>query len=358
MEMAINLAKKGMGYVNPNPMVGCVVVKNDKIVATGYHKAYGEYHAERNALIDCTEDLTNATLYVTLEPCCHYGKTPPCTEIIVEKGIKEVVIGTLDNNSLVSGKGIEYLKQNGINVITGVLEEDCKKLNEIFFHFISKKVPFVIMKYAMSADGKICTYTGDSKWITSEDTREYVHQTRAKVASILVGIETVLKDNPTLNLRYNIKGKNPIRIICDSNLKIPLDSNIVKTAKEIETYVACTNNAPKDKIEKLEKENIKIISTTPCNNRVNLKELLIKLGSLNIDSILLEGGGTLNFSFLENNLVDKVHCYIAPKILGGSLAKTAVEGLGVPKVDNSFNLVLENIKTFEKDLLLEYKVIK
>lgn len=356
--MAISLAKKGIGYVNPNPLVGCVVVKDGQILTTGYHKHYGDFHAERNALLNCDKNLNGATLYVTLEPCCHYGKTPPCTDIIIKKGIKTVVIGCLDSNELVCGKGVDILRKNGINVITGVLEKECKKLNEIFFYFITKKIPFVIMKYAMSLDGKIASHTGDSKWITSEDARIHVHRTRAKVSGVLVGIETVLKDNPTLNLRYNIKGNPPVRIICDSKLRIPLDSNIVKTASTFKTYIACCKNASRTKIKLLEKENINLILTDPLENKVNLKSLLEKLGSLNIDSILLEGGGTLNFSFLENNLVNKVQCYIAPKIIGGESSKTPVEGLGICNIADSFKLSLEEIKHFKKDLLLEYTVLK
>ena len=347
MNFAIMLAKKGRGCVEPNPLVGCVIVKDDKIISIGYHKNFGDYHAEKNAILNCKKDLTNATLYVNLEPCCYFGKTPPCTDLIIQKKIKTVVIGCTDLNPLVSGKGIATLKANNINVIKNVLHKQCFELNESFFYFIKTKMPFIIMKYAMTLDGKISSYKGDSKWITNKLSRKNVHKTRANVSAIMVGINTVIKDDPMLNVRHDVKGKNPIRIICDSNLKIPIKSNIVKTAKDIQTYVVCTKNAPNDKIIK-----------TSSSKKVDINELMIKLGELNITSILLEGGGTLNFSFLKANLVNKIHCYISPKIVGGVDAKTPVGGLGFEKINECVDLTLEKTVFFEDDLFLEYAVNK
>ncbi len=258
MKRAIELAKKGIGYTNPNPIVGCVVVKNDEIISEGYHEKIGGFHAERNALTNCKEDTTGAELYVTLEPCCHYGKTPPCTEIIIEKNIKKVYVGSMDPNKLVAGKGVKILEENGIEVECGVLKDECDKLNEVFFHYITNKTPYVVMKYAMTMDGKIACENGDSKWVTGEKARETVQNMRKKYMGIMVGINTVLEDNPMLNCRIE-ENVDPIRIICDSNLRIPFESNIVNTANKIQTIVVCTNKADKDKQRWLENKGIEVI---------------------------------------------------------------------------------------------------
>ncbi|MDO4735086.1 MAG: bifunctional diaminohydroxyphosphoribosylaminopyrimidine deaminase/5-amino-6-(5-phosphoribosylamino)uracil reductase RibD, partial [Lachnospiraceae bacterium] len=237
MKRAIELAEKGRGYTSPNPIVGCVVVKDGRIISEGYHERYGEFHAERNALLRCKEDTEGADLYVTLEPCCHQGKTPPCTDIIIEKKIGRVFVGSMDPNPLVAGKGVQILKGAGIAVETGILEKECLKMNEIFFHFITTKTPFVLSKFAMSMDGKIASESGDSKWVTGEEARAEVHLLRKYYSAIMVGIGTVLADDPMLNCRVE-EGVDPIRVICDSSLRIPLDSKIVQTAKEIPTIVA------------------------------------------------------------------------------------------------------------------------
>lgn len=239
MRRALELAKMGEGHTSPNPMVGCVVVKDGRIISEGYHERYGEFHAERNVLTRCKEDCEGADLYVTLEPCCHYGKTPPCTEIIIEKKIRRVFVGSMDSNPLVAGKGVQILRDHGIEVETGVLEEECLRLNEIFYHFIQTKTPFVIMKYAMTLDGKIACATGDSRWVTGEEARREVHRMRKRCKGIMVGIGTVLADDPMLNCRIE-EGVDPVRIVCDSGLRIPLDCQIVKTATEIPSIVVCT----------------------------------------------------------------------------------------------------------------------
>ena len=221
MRLALELALKGLGKVNPNPLVGAVIVKDHEIIGEGYHKKYGGLHAERNALLNCTKSPSGATMYVTLEPCCHYGKTPPCTEAIIEHNISKVVIGTLDPNAKVSGKGVEYLIQSGIEVVVGTLEEQCKEINKVFFHFVTTQKPFVVMKYAMTMDGKIATAAGESKWITGDLARRRVHHDRNRYSAIMVGVGTVLSDNPLLTCRV-MYGINPIRIVCDSNLITPL----------------------------------------------------------------------------------------------------------------------------------------
>lgn len=341
MRRALELARKGEGHTSPNPMVGCVVVKDGRIISEGYHEKYGEFHAERNALTRCTEDTTGADLYVTLEPCCHQGKTLPCTDIIIEKKIARVFVGSMDSNPLVAGKGVQILRDHGIYVETGILEEECLKLNEVFYHYITAKTPFVVMKYAMTLDGKIACATGDSKWVTGEIARAQVHRMRGRYRGIMVGIGTVLADDPMLNCRVE-GGVDPVRIICDSNLHIPLESQIVKTASEIETIVACSQESleaerKQEKIRKLKEAGIQLIGTEGAHG-VNLVELMKKLGEQNIDSILLEGGGTLNASALEDGIVNKVYAYIAGKLIGGMDARSPVEGMGIDRMADAITL--------------------
>lgn len=345
MRRALELARKGEGHTSPNPMVGCVVVKDGRIISEGYHEKYGEFHAERNALTRCTEDTAGADLYVTLEPCCHQGKTPPCTDIIIEKKIARVFVGSMDSNPLVAGKGVQILRDHGIYVETGILDAECRKLNEVFYHYIATKTPFVVMKYAMTLDGKIACATGDSRWVTGEIARTQVHRMRGRYRGIMVGIGTVLADDPMLNCRVE-GGVDPVRIICDSNLHIPTESQIVKTASDIETIVACSQEAleserKQEKIRRLKEAGIQIIGTEGAHG-VNLVELMKKLGGQNIDSILLEGGGTLNASALEDGIVNKVYAYIAGKLIGGMDARSPVEGMGIDRMADA--ITLQNVE--------------
>ena len=345
MRRALELARKGEGHTSPNPMVGCVVVKDGRIISEGYHEKYGEFHAERNALTRCTEDTAGADLYVTLEPCCHQGKTPPCTDIIIEKKIARVFVGSMDSNPLVAGKGVQILRDHGIYVETGIMDAECRKLNEVFYHYIATKTPFVVMKYAMTLDGKIACATGDSKWVTGEIARTQVHRMRGRYRGIMVGIGTVLADDPMLNCRVE-GGVDPVRIICDSNLHIPIESQIVKTASDIETIVACSQEAleserKQEKIRRLKEAGIQIIGTEGAHG-VNLVELMKKLGGQNIDSILLEGGGTLNASALEDGIVNKVYAYIAGKLIGGMDARSPVEGMGIDRMADA--ITLQNVE--------------
>lgn len=366
MRIAIEEAKKGAGFTNPNPLVGAVLVKDEKIIGKDYHHKYGEFHAERNAILNCKEDLAGASLYVTLEPCCHYGKTPPCTQIIIEKGIKKVYIGSYDPNPKVNGGGIQQLRDAGVEVVTEVLKEECDALNPVFFHYIEKKEPYVVLKYAMTADGKIATRTGDSKWITGEAARKRVQYSRKIYSGIMVGIGTVLTDDPLLTCRLE-NAKNPIRIICDSSLRIPLDSQIVKTAKEVPTIIVCTlpngeeENLKQDlknaeKIEKLKKAGCEVLHIGKTETGVDLKELMKRLGEKGIDSILLEGGSSLNYSALQAGIVTKAETYIAPKIFGGQQAKTPVGGMGVDVPDMAFFLKNPKITQIEEDILIEWEV--
>lgn len=354
MKRVLELAQKGAGRTSPNPMVGCVVVKDGKIISEGYHEKYGGFHAERNALLKCGPEVEGADLYVNLEPCCHQGKTPPCTDIIIEKKIKRVFIGCLDSNPLVAGKGVEILKKHGIEVEAGILEKECRTLNEVFFHYIETGLPFVAMKYAMTLDGKIACETGDSKWVTGEDARKQVQYLRNRYRGIMVGIGTVLADDPMLNCRLE-HGRNPIRIICDSGLRIPEDCQIVETAKNQETIIAyceskvlygqdsSKNLQKQEKIERLEKKGIQLIPISAQNGRLYLPELLQRLAERKIDSILLEGGGTLNASMLEEHLVQRLYAFIASKLVAGAKAKSPIEGKGIEKMQEAVRL--HNIET-------------
>jgi diaminohydroxyphosphoribosylaminopyrimidine deaminase/5-amino-6-(5-phosphoribosylamino)uracil reductase len=353
MKRAIALAKKGKGYTNPNPMVGAVIVKNGEIIGEGYHKRYGENHAEVNAFNNTTIDPKGATMYVTLEPCAHHGNTPPCADKIVEKKIKKVVIGLVDPNPLVNHKGIQILEKAGIEVITGILSEEIKEMNEIFYHFIQKKTPYVIIKTAMSLDGKIATKTGDSKWISNEKARYFGHELRHEVSGILVGINTVIADDPQLTTRLKgKKGKDPIRIVLDSTLKIPLEAKILKLTSNARTIIATTENVSEEKVTILVDMGIQVIKTKALNNRVNLNELMKILGSLNIDSLLIEGGGTVNYSFLRNNRVNKIYTFIAPMIIGGHEAKTPVSGEGISSINEAIHLKNWTTKKIDDNLLI------
>ncbi len=353
MRRAIEIAKGGIGFVNPNPLVGAVIVKSGEIIGEGLHERYGEPHAERNALKHCKGDPSGADIYVTLEPCCHYGKNPPCTDAVIESGIKRVFIGSSDPNPLVSGKGAAILREHGIEVTEGVLKDECDALNGIFFHYITTKTPFVIMKAAVTADGRIAASTGDAKWITNEKSRAHSHETRKRAAAILVGVNTVIADDPMLNCRAE-NPSNPIRIICDSNLRIPPDSRIIKTAEEIPTYIATVSDNA-EKTAAIEKAGAHIIKTASKNGRVDLTDLMQKLGAMGIDSVLIEGGGEIHASALRAGIVNKVQIYIAPKILGGD-GKNAVAPMGITLAKDAVMLKNPVISRFDDDILIEYEV--
>lgn len=354
MRRAIELAKNGVGFVNPNPLVGAVIARDGEIIAEGWHERYGEAHAERNALANCKADPKGAVMYVTLEPCCHTGKQPPCTEAIIQAGISKVYVGSDDPNSLVAGKGIAQLEEAGITVVRGFLKEECDALNPIFFHYITTRMPYVIMKIAMTADGKTATRGGLSRWITSSESRHHVHETRKRCAAIMVGIGTVLADDPMLTCRAE-HPSNPVRVICDSNLQIPLDCKLVASAKEIPTYIAAVSPDKRRK-EQLEKRGVHVLEVPSSDGRVNLRSLMWKLGTLGIDSVLLEGGAALHEAALRAGIVQHVQVYIAPKMFGGVSAKSAVGGLGVYEVDEAYQLTRPEITRFGDDILLEFEV--
>jgi diaminohydroxyphosphoribosylaminopyrimidine deaminase/5-amino-6-(5-phosphoribosylamino)uracil reductase len=346
MQKAIELAEKGEGYVSPNPLVGAVIVKDGEIIGSGYHQKYGDFHAEVNAFNSCTQSAEGAEMYVTLEPCAHYGKQPPCALAIVEHKIKKVYVGMLDPNPLVAGKGIEILKNAGIEVETGIMEAECKALNPVFLKYITTNLPYVVMKTAMTLDGKIAAKTGDSKWVSCEESREDVQKLRHRLRGIMVGINTVLTDNPRLNCRLE-GGRDPIRIIADSNLKIPLDAKVLSDNNCI---IATTQNEDNPKSSELKNKGITVLTLPKRDNKIDLNALIIELGKLKIDGILLEGGGTLNYSALKSGIVDEVISYIAPKMIGGKSAKTPVEGDGEELMSSAFEFTDINVETIGTDI--------
>ncbi len=344
MKKALKLAARGEGYTSPNPLVGAVVVKNDEIVGQGYHKKAGKPHAEVYALNQAGKNAEDATLYVNLEPCCHMGKTPACSLKIINSNISRLVVAMEDPNPLVAGKGIKDLEEAGIEIKTGVLEQEAKEINEIFIKHITEQKPFIYLKTGQTLDGYLATRTGDSRWVTNEKARKYGHQLRHKVDGILVGIGTVISDNPRLTTRLDNKvGKDPIRIVLDSNLRTPIDANIINEDSESPTFLITTEDYNRDKYTELNKFNNINILVLPKdkNGRIELNQLLKELYQKEITSILVEGGGKINHSFLKKALIDKIYCFIAPKILGGNDGISSFNGPGVEKMNNAYEL--ENI---------------
>lgn len=353
MRRAITLALRGQGHTNPNPMVGAVIVRGDTIIGEGWHEKCGELHAERNALAHCTQDPRGATIYVTLEPCCHYGRTPPCTEALIQAGISEVIIGSRDPNPKVAGKGVQQLRDAGISVTEDYLRAECDAINPIFFHYITTGLPYVALKYAMTADGKIATVTGASRWVSGEAARKHSHTLRNVYSSILVGIGTVLADNPLLNCRIE-GGKDPMRIICDSHLRLPTDSQICQTAKEIPTLVACTQADPARRAA-IEACGAEVLVLPEHAGHVDLRALCEELGKRKIDSVFAEGGGEIHYSLLQTGMVHKIYAYLAPKIFGGAQAKTPVSGAGVLTPQEAFSFAAPSVTPLGEDILLEFE---
>jgi diaminohydroxyphosphoribosylaminopyrimidine deaminase/5-amino-6-(5-phosphoribosylamino)uracil reductase len=352
MQIALELAAKGKGRTSPNPMVGAVIVKGNKIIASDYHRKAGKPHAEILALKKAGRKSKGATLYVSLEPCCHSEKkTPPCTKEIIKSGIQKVVAAMPDPNPKVSGKGIEELQKAGIKTVVGVMKNEAIKLNEAFSKFITKKEPFVILKIAQSLDGKIATAKGESKWITGTMARKHVHRKRKEIDALLVGIGTVKMDTPSLDCR--ISGSvNPYRVIVDSSLQIPLNAKVLKR-DDGKTIIATTQKSSKKKIGSLTKRGIKILIVRDKQGRVDLKSLMKKLGKLDITSIMIEGGGTIASSAFSSRIVDKVMFFIAPKIIGGVDAIPSIGGKSPAFLKNAYKLQNINIMNFGEDILIE-----
>lgn len=345
MDLAIKNAQAMKGQTDPNPLVGSVIVNDNRVVGIGAHLKAGEPHAEIHAIRMAGEKARGGTIYVTLEPCSHHGRTGPCAVAIVEAGIKKVVIATLDPNPVVSGNGVKILEDAGIEVIIGVRQDESQRMNEVFNKFIVEKTPFVTLKAGITLDGKIATHSFDSKWITSEAAREDVHHLRNENMGILVGVNTVIKDNPELTTRIP-NGRNPIRIVLDSTLRIPLDSKLI-TDKLAETWIFTSERFEKDKRDTLEGQGISVFQTS--GTTVNPAEVLQILGEKLVSSVLIEGGGTVNWSFLENKLIDKVVLYVAPKIIGGQHAPSFLAGAGMDKMKDAVELSNLAVQPIGKD---------
>ncbi|NLO22675.1 MAG: bifunctional diaminohydroxyphosphoribosylaminopyrimidine deaminase/5-amino-6-(5-phosphoribosylamino)uracil reductase RibD [Syntrophomonadaceae bacterium] len=353
MQRAIELASLAQGRTSPNPLVGAVIVKDGKIIGEGYHKKAGTPHAEIHALTAAGSASRGATLYVSLEPCCHHGRTPPCTEAIIEAGIKRVVIATLDPNPKVAGGGLQKLQEAGIDAEFGLLQQAARELNEVFFKYIQKGLPFVALKTAMTLDGKIAASSGDSRWITGPEARQYVHHLRNTYDAIMVGIGTVLADNPQLNTRLNEgNGRDPLRIIIDNQLKLPLGSIIACSSREQPSLVFCGTDIDEHKAAELTHLGVEIIKIELEHGLVPLHQVLTILAQREISSILVEGGAEINASLVEQGLVDKFYWFIGPKIIGGRKALSPVGGTGFELMREAMDLTIQDIKQLGRDILI------
>jgi len=350
MKAALRLARRGMGWVSPNPMVGAVIVRGEKVIARGYHRRFGGPHAEAEALSSVEGKLKGATLYVTLEPCCHYGKTPPCVDLIIEKGIGRVVIGTEDPNPLVAGKGIRKLLDHGVRVTVGVLEGPCRALNEPHFKYFETGLPLVSLKIAQSLDGRIATKNGSSQWISSPDSRRLAHRWRATHDAVMVGIGTVLSDDPSLTVRL-VRGRNPRRIIVDSRLRIPVTSRVLSDGNPSLTTVLTTPRADAKSIEDLRRLGARVIPVSPNpQGRVDLRTALPILSQEGITSVLVEGGAALATSLFRERLVDRLLIVIGPKIIGEGI--DAVGDLGTANLTQALGFTIEKTSRVGPDLVV------
>ena len=352
MRIALKLATRAEGMTSPNPIVGACVVKAGKIVGKGFHEMAGLPHAEALALREAGPLAKGATLYVTLEPCDHFGRTPPCTMAIIKSGVRKVVIGMRDPNPLNNGRGIERLRRHGLTTIAGILEEEARSINRPDCKFSLEKMPYVTVKVAQSLDGKIATRTGDSRWISSNDSRRYVHKLRSKVDAVMVGVDTLLRDDPRLTAR-GPKGKDPARVIVDSNLRTPLNAKVFSCRARSPLIIAATGGAPVRKKTALEKRGAEVLIVKSREGRVDLRDLLRKLARREITHALVEGGGELIAGLVAEKLVDRFLFFVAPKIIGGRDAPTAVEGRGVAKVREALSVKNLKVQEFSNDLLIE-----
>lgn len=355
MRQAMVLAQRGEGAVNPNPLVGALVVRDGQVVAQGYHARYGDLHAERNAFRDADSrgvDCEGTTMYVTLEPCCHHGHQPPCTEAVIAHRVARVVVGLLDPNPLVAGHGIELLRAAGIEVevvdADSELADELRWQNRVFLRYITQHRPWVVAKYAMTLDGKICCHTGDSRWVSGPESRQCVHQLRRSLTAILCGIGTVLADDPMLTTRIeeDPEARNPIRMVADRHGRIPMDSQLVRTAHRYPTIVVHSAQADEGKLQQLQQAGVQ---TWCCGS---LQEMLDRAGQEHIDGILLEGGGTLNEAFLREGLIDELYAFIAPKLVGGAEAKTPIEGTGIRLMRDAHLLNIYKVERLGQDVLI------
>ncbi len=352
MRRALALARKGEGSVSPNPLVGAVIVRDGRIIGEGWHRCCGENHAEIDAIRNATETIAGATFYITLEPCSHHGRTPPCVEALIAHRPGRVVVGAVDPNPLVSGKGIEALRQSGIETEAGLLEEACRESNRVFFKYIRTGLPYVTLKFAQTLDGRIAAASGHSRWISSPSSLRFAHRLRAVHDAILVGAGTVLTDNPDLTCRL-VRGRDPLRIVVDSGLRLPPDANIFSDGKR--TLAAATRRAPAERRRLLEKKGIEVleIGEDPAG-RVDLHALLRLLGKREISSLLVEGGTTVATSFLKENLADRLIVILAPKIIGEGI--NAVGDLAIRRMDNALGFSFQRVTRCGADLILDARI--
>lgn len=354
MKLALRLARRGLGKTSPNPMVGAVIVKDNRVIGKGYHHRFGGKHAEAEAIENAREDVSGATMYVTLEPCCHYGKTPPCVDAIIQNKIGEVIIGTLDPYPDMKGKSIEILNSHGIKTRVGVLEEECRSLNEAYLKYMTRHVPFITVKFAQTLDGRIATSAGSSRWISSPASRRLAHKLRAQNDAVMVGIGTVIKDNPQLTVRL-VRGRNPTRIVLDSRLRVPLDARVLMNQEEAPTIIATTSRADDEKLSALHRMGIEVL-TIPDDERgfIDLPHLLEVLGQKGISSVLVEGGAETITSLLRQNLADRLVVFTAPRIMGRGIE--AVGELDIKDVAGALKLTFKKVYRSGEDVVIEARV--
>ena len=352
MRMALALAERGRGHVGPNPMVGAVIVRGGRVLAQGWHHVCGSLHAERDALASCSESVEGATMYVTLEPCCHHGKQPPCTDAIIAAGISRVVMAMTDPNPLVAGHGAAILREHGIEVTSGVLEAEARHLNRIFIKYITTRRPWVVLKWAMTLDGRIAAVSGDSKWVSGEQSRRLVHELRGRYMGIVAGKGTVLADDPMLNCRLDGM-RQPVRIIVDSKASMPPDCQLARTAREYRTVVAHTDMVEAHRLEALRSCGVEtLLCSCGADGMVNLEDMLGQLGAMGLDSVLVEGGGELNWSLVRSGLVDEFYVFVAPKIVGGHTAKGPVGGSGFGTMAAACGMRVDTVEMVGEDILI------
>jgi diaminohydroxyphosphoribosylaminopyrimidine deaminase/5-amino-6-(5-phosphoribosylamino)uracil reductase len=349
MKRALTLAKKGLGKTHPNPVVGCVIVKNGTIIGEGWHKQAGGHHAEIHALEMAGKGARGADVYVTLEPCCHTGKTPPCSEALIRAGVRRVIAGMGDPNPQVDGGGLRALQQAGIETLCGILEDDCRAVNLPFIKHITTGMPYVTYKCAMTLDGNIATITGESRWISCEESRKHVHRMRSRMDAIMVGIDTVIADNPRLTVRH-VRGKNPLRVIVDTRLRTPESVNVLNDQLSSKTIIATSESNPRVHLRYL-KQGVTILVCDAYDGRVSMKDLLQKLGAMGVQSILLEGGSGLAGSMLQNGLIDELVFFVAPKIIGNN-GFAPFKLLGITSMAQAIRLDFINVCRIGSDIVV------
>jgi diaminohydroxyphosphoribosylaminopyrimidine deaminase / 5-amino-6-(5-phosphoribosylamino)uracil reductase len=362
MKMALDLAVQGQGFTSPNPMVGAVIVKDEKVVGKGYHQVLGAAHAEVNAIFDAGPAANDATLYVTLEPCNHIGRTPPCTEKILEAGIRRVVVAMKDPNPDVQGGGINFLRSRGLDVEVGVLENEAGKLNEIFVKYIQTKRPFSILKCAATLDGRIATRTGDSRWVSGEASRTYVHLLRHALDAVMVGIDTVVRDDPSLTTRLSgdeqNKGVDPTRIILDTHLRIPETAKVLRLDSDSDTIIITGPSVSEDKKARVEKKGVRVMESEVRDGLIDLDRLMDRLGSLGLTSLLIEGGSCVIASALKSGIVEKIVFFYAPKILGGDDGVPVCKGVGPALMKDCIAVNGIQVRRFGDDVMIEGYIAK